>query len=73
MVRLAFAAINASADGDEEQQDGETLEAQEARVADSYMRALQLVQDNRKLDAQVRHSIPLFADSEFPSKKWKSR
>ena len=54
MVRLAFAAINASPDTDGEEQNGETLEAQEARVADSYMRALQLVQDGRTTEAQVR-------------------
>ncbi len=53
MVRLAYAAINAFADGDEEQQGVETLEAQEARVANTYMRALQLVQDERKEEAKV--------------------
>lgn len=53
MVRLAYAAINASANDAEEQQAGETLEAQEARVADTYMRALQLVQEDRKAEAQV--------------------
>ena len=56
MVRMAFAAINAAADGDREQQAGETREAQEARVADTYVNALQLLQEQRPADAQARHS-----------------
>lgn len=56
MVRLAFAAINAAADADKEQQAGQTREAQEARVAETYTHALQLLQDDRSEEAQVcRH------------------
>lgn len=53
MVRLAFAAINAATNADKEQQVGETREAQEARVADTYIQALQLLQDERTEEAQV--------------------
>lgn len=58
MVRLAFAAINAPEDGSEEQQAVETLEAQEARVADKYNQALQFFRDGRKEDAKARCSTP---------------
>ncbi|CAL8466575.1 g6111 [Coccomyxa elongata] len=53
MVRLAYAAINAVGEGEEEQQGVETLEAQEARVANTYMRALQLVQEESREEAKA--------------------
>ena len=56
MVRVAFAAINAAADGIVQMEAGETREAQEARVADSYLHALQLLQDQQPVEAQAWHS-----------------
>ncbi len=63
MVRLAYAAINAVGEGEEEQQGVETLEAQEARVANTYMRALQLVQEERKEEAKVCSDSACVAES----------
>jgi hypothetical protein len=54
MVRLAFVAINAPETGAEEQHAVETLEAQEARIANCYSHALQLLRDQKKSDAKVR-------------------
>lgn len=63
MVRLAYAAINAVGEGEEERQGVETLEAQEARVANTYMRALQLVQEERKEEAKVCSDNACVAES----------
>ena len=54
MVRLAFAAINAVGEQGHGQQAGKTREAQEAHVAESYLHALQLVQEQQPAEAQAR-------------------
>lgn len=51
---MGFAAINAVAHDGAEHRARESLEAQEHRIADTYATALRLVEEGRRLEAQVR-------------------